>query len=156
MPLMWQYTPPGGVTPRHCTKGFFLQQHVFPGDASRGNDLAGGVDVVQKGVEGADPLGAALGHAVPLVAVDHPGDHVEGDDAFVGVAVVVDAEGGARVEQGALGGPLPDAQVAVGHLRDTLHDLGGPAAGDPLGIDQFVVEAVGPVGTEVHGHVLTR
>ncbi len=58
-------------------------------------DIAAVIDVAQEHVEGAYPLLQALFEDRPLLRRHDPGDHVKGNQPFLGLGVAIDGKGNA-------------------------------------------------------------
>ena len=83
------------------------------------------IDVVQEQIERADPLPHAGLDGPPVRSRQHPGNDVERQDAVDGVAIRIDREGDAEVEQLVLGGLGAPTQLGEIHLREASADLRG-------------------------------
>ncbi len=69
-----------------------VAQHALRGDDARFQDLLVVVNVVNEGVQGADPLFEAAFEPNPLLEGHDPGDDVEGDEAFGALFLAVDGK----------------------------------------------------------------
>ncbi len=102
------------------------------GDDTVFDDLLLVVNVVDKQVQGGDPLGQPPLEPVPLAGPEHPRHDVEGDDAFGPLSVPVDVEGDAQPQHRAVGRELPAFEIVAGHPlqigKQSFRFAPGPAA----------------------------
>ena len=97
-------------------------------------DAGAVVDVVEEGLQRPNPLGDALGDAVPLAGGEDPGHDVERKRSLLAVQI----EGDALVHEGPGQSTGPGGDVLRAHLRDHRDDVAVVRSGSPGRLEHLV------------------
>jgi hypothetical protein len=84
-----------------------IGEHDLGGDDSVGEDAASTVNVVDEGIDSADPLLQPGSQLSPFRGRKDPRQDVEGNDPLGGFLVAIDSEGDPKVPEGRFGRLLP-------------------------------------------------
>jgi hypothetical protein len=104
------------------------------------------IDVIEKDVDGLDPLDAAALDQVPFGAVEDAGDEVERDQPLGRTALGVDCEGNAEPAKQLFRGALLGDQRIDGQIVEQAGQLGVSAPDCAVGLAHLVEEFTGSRG----------
>jgi hypothetical protein len=106
----------------HLTAVVAAAEHQFPWHHALSEDAALVVDVLEKQIDGDEPLGEAPFQRVPFARRDDARQQIEGEDPFGSLFVAVDGKGDALRQERAVGFDLPPPHVVERDRRQFIDE----------------------------------